>query len=220
MHPSTSGRVICVLTVLIAGTAVAEDKPAKKVELSERLMLVRLSASWGPSKGPDGKSKSVSTAVVPQEMVDVVLADAATWYASRIDAGAQEKLLEMLKERIGGRGPSASFQRKRKSDGSIEIGDPRSFVTRELMGGPRVGFEVGVWQPKAQPAKRIKDGYRWKLSWMIQVGWQEHRRRYRIDVALKGALDNESGGIRYQANWVGPYVEEPVDFDQISRVKE
>lgn len=194
----------------------AADESGTKESPRPKLKAVEVKAAWGPEKGPDGKAKSSVIAVIPQDIMDVILADMKTWYGKELDVKARDALLKKVAKKIGGRGPSAWFTRRRNEDGDVFTSKPQASTKYELMGGREAGFEMGTWQPPlAKPAKPVKDGYRWQLTWMTQVGFGKERRRYRVDVDLTGTVDMIDGKIKYKAVWKGPFAEPPVDIGKV-----
>lgn len=194
--------------------AAAEGKKPKPVEIK---------AKWGPKLGPDGKLKSLPTAVIPERMTGMILQDFESRLGADLSKQARKQLLEAIKKRIAGDGPSAWFDRRlnKDEDDDVQISNPQTSTKFQMMGGKEQEFEIGTWQPPlASPAKSVRDGYQWKLEWMTQIGFGEVRRRYRIDVDLTARVDIQSADVTYDAVWKGPYVVEPVDFKDVRKKQE
>ena len=208
--------LVAALLIAAAPAPKSPQQSGKPQPSTSELQLVRVKASWGPEEGPDGKKTSANTAVIPKEIMDVVMTDVNTWYALDFEGEARATLLQAFRKHFAGHGPSAGFRRVETKQGTIEIKDPRIIKTHHFMGGKEQPFEFGCWQPEGdRKTKPRKDGYEWTLPWMMQIRWEKEVRRYRVDVNLVGTLDPQTGGIKYEAVWSGPFKEPPIDLPQL-----
>lgn len=215
MRSSVVAFLCCLMLCIEFSTSHAAPLPLNS---KDKLKPLTIESSWGPERGPDGKTTSRAIALIPQKIVDVIFNDVKKWYAKDYPMGARQHLLQLVKKKITGRGPAAWFKLQRTPEGGLQVSDPKTGNNYSLTGGKESSFELGVWQaPPKKPEVALKNGYRWQLSWMAQIGSGKDRHRYQVNVELTGKVDEFSVGINYHAIWKGPYKVEPIDFKTLRK---
>jgi hypothetical protein len=211
-YPYAACLLLVALLALAPLVLRAEDEPVKVI-YNRNMKVVQRTASWGPLRGPDGAIEHGNTAVIPQQIIDVVFLDLQTWFAADETPETQRLMLQTLRNSFRGLGPAAGFRQQQLGDGTIAFSDPRELPSASFVGSESQGYQIGQWQPRrSNNVKQRGEGYQWDLWWIIQVQWKDEVRRYRIVVNLLGQVEKPRGGIRYQAIWTGPFDDSPQDF--------